>query len=114
MPRKAKRLAIKTILSLKAQSELLKLVEDFSIDSGKTKEAAGILKNLGVKERAVLVLGDNIAANSKLRRASANIPYLTLLDFSSLRAHDLFYARHLLLQESAAQKLQEFYKVEAS
>jgi large subunit ribosomal protein L4 len=114
MPRKAKRLAIKTILSLKAQSELLKLVEDFSIDSGKTKEAAVILKNLGVKERAVLVLGDNIEVNSKLRRASANIPYLTLLDFSSLRAHDLFYARHLLMQESAAKKLQEFYKVEAS
>jgi len=38
MPKKAKRQALKTILSLKAQSDMLKIIEDFSIDAKKSKE----------------------------------------------------------------------------
>ena len=38
MPRKAKRLALKTILSMKAQDGTLALVEDFTIESGKTRD----------------------------------------------------------------------------
>src|SRR5215469_9480254 len=45
IPKKAKRLAIKSILSLKVQSDTLKIIEDFSVDSGKTKDLAGILNN---------------------------------------------------------------------
>ena len=59
MPKKAKRLAIKSILSLKVQSDMLKIIEDFSVDSGKTKDLAGILKNCGQckpGERTVMVL----------------------------------------------------------
>ena len=37
MPQKAKRLALKSILSLKVQNDTLKVVDDFSIESGKTK-----------------------------------------------------------------------------
>ncbi|MDR3302639.1 MAG: 50S ribosomal protein L4 [Spirochaetaceae bacterium] len=114
MPKKAKRLAIKTILSLKAQSELLKLVEDFSIESGKTKDLVAILKNLGANERTVIVLSNNIEVAKMIRRAGANIPYLTILSYSALRAHDLFYSRNLLVLEDAAKKLSEFYtEVEA-
>jgi large subunit ribosomal protein L4 len=114
MPKKAKRLAIKTILSLKAQSELLKLVEDFSIESGKTKDMAAVLKNLNAKERTVIVLGNNFEAAKNIRQAGANIPYLTILSYTALRAHDLFYSRNLLLLEGAAGKLSEYYsEVEA-
>jgi large subunit ribosomal protein L4 len=106
MPKKAKRLALKTILSLKIQSDTLKVVEDFSVESGKTRDLAGILKNLGDGERTVIILKDD---DNRVKRAGANIPWLSFLSYNRLRAHDLFYGRQVLLLESAAKNLNEFY-----
>jgi large subunit ribosomal protein L4 len=123
MPKKAKRLAIKSILSLKVQSANLKIIEDFSIDSGKTKDLAKTLQNFGESERTVIVLNDlreikesDAAAwealhskNAMTKRAGANLPWLSFLSYNSLRAHDLFYGRRILILESAAKSLNKFY-----
>ncbi|MCL1813638.1 MAG: 50S ribosomal protein L4 [Treponema sp.] len=106
IPKKAKRLAMKTILSLKAQSDALKVVEDFSIDSCKTKELAKLLGNFGEPTRTVLILKDD---DFRLKRAAANIPWLSYLSYNRLRAHDLFYGRRVLLLETAAKNLSDFY-----
>ncbi|MDR0999093.1 MAG: 50S ribosomal protein L4 [Treponema sp.] len=107
IPKKAKRLAIKSILSLKAQSDTLKIVEDFSIDSGKTKDLARMLRNFGEdRQRTVLILKDE---DPKLKRAAANIPWLSYLSYSRLSAHELFYGRRVLMLETAAKNLNEFY-----
>lgn len=106
MPKKAKRLAMKSILSLKAQSDILKVVEDFSIETGKTKELINILKNFGADERTVVVLKDD---DAMVKRAGKNIPWLTFLSFNRLRAHDLFYGRRVIMLESAAKNLASFY-----
>jgi large subunit ribosomal protein L4 len=106
MPKKAKRLALKTILSLKVQSDILKIVEDFSIESGKTRDLVGILKNFGADERTVIVLKDD---DGKVKRAGANIPWLSFLSYNRLRAHDLFYGRRVIMLETAAKNLNAFY-----
>jgi large subunit ribosomal protein L4 len=106
IPKKAKRLAMKSILSLKAQSDTLKIVEDFTVDSGKTRDLAGILGNLGSGERTVIVLKDD---DGKIKRAGANIPWLSFLSYNRLRAHDLFYGRQIILLEGAAKNLNVFY-----
>ena len=129
MPKKAKRLAIKSILSLKVQSDTLKIIEDFSVESGKTKDLFGILKNFGEGcdckpgQRTVLVLrgeevddkkGVDDRANvlpgvRKIKQAGKAIPWLSFLSHSRLRAHDLFYGRTIIMTESAVKKLNEFY-----
>ena len=123
IPKKAKRLAIKSILSLKAQSDTLKIIEDFSVESGKTKDLYGILKNFCEGERTVLVLrgeevndrkgvddrADVLPGVRKIKQAGKRIPWLSFLCHSRLRAHDLFYGRNILMTESAAKKLNEFY-----
>lgn len=106
LPRKIKRQAMMSILSLKSQSEELKIVEDFTIASGKTKDIAGILANLVPSERTVLILKDD---DAMVRRAGRNIPWLTILSYNRLRAHDLFYGKKILVLETAAQKLNDFY-----
>lgn len=106
VPKKLKRLAYKSILSLKAQGEQLKVVEDFTIESGKTRDLAGILKNLGDGERTVIVMKDD---DTMLKRAGSNIPWLKTLSFNRLRAHDLFYGKNIIVLETAAIKLGEFY-----
>ena len=125
MPKKAKRLAIKSILSLKAQSDTLKIIEDFSVDSGKTKDLAGILKNFEEsgkpRQRTVVVLrgeemkgevddrADILPIVRKIKQAGKGIPWLSFLSHCRLRAHDLFYGRSIIMTESAAKKLNEFY-----
>jgi large subunit ribosomal protein L4 len=123
MPKKAKRLAMKSILSLKVQSDMLKVIEDFSVDSGKTKDLCGILKNFGSGERTVLILrgeevndklglddrADVLPAVRKIKQAGKTVPWLTFLSHSRLRAHDLFYGRNVIITESAAKKLNDFY-----
>ena len=129
IPKKAKRLAMKSILSLKAQSDTLRIIEDFSVDSGKTKDLAGILKNFGEGcnctpgQRTVMVLrgeevddkkgiddrADVLPGVKKLKQAGKGLPWLSFLSHSRLRAHDLFYSRNVIMTESAAKKLNEFY-----
>jgi len=130
MPRKAKQLAMKSILSLKVQSDTLKIVEDFSVDSGKTKDLVGILKNFDGKpgQRMVMVLrgeevndkkgiddrGDVLPGIRKIKQAGKGIAWLSFLSHCRLRAHDLFYGRNIIVTESAAKKLNEFYKAASS
>ena len=106
IPKKVKRLAMKSILSLKAQDDRLTVIEDFTVESGKTKDFASILKNFSNNERTVLIMKDN---DPMLKRAARNIPTLTYLSYERLRAHDLFYGRKVLILESAAKNLSDFY-----
>jgi large subunit ribosomal protein L4 len=106
VPKKCKRTAIKSILSMKAKDESLKVVENFTIDSGKTKELAAILEALVQKERTILVLPED---DAMLKRAGRNIPNLSMLTYNRLNAHDLFYGRKLLMMQDAVSKLNDFY-----
>jgi large subunit ribosomal protein L4 len=109
MPKKAKRLALKTILSLKAQNGSLSVVEDFTIGSGKTRDLVKSIEALASDEKAVrtvIVLKDDDAA---IKRAGRNLPWLSFLSYNRLRAHDLFYGRKVLVLESAAKGLNDFY-----
>jgi len=110
MPKKAKRTALKTILSLKAQSDTLKVIEDFSIESGKTKDLVKLLDNFNPGQRTVIILKDD---DKMIKRAASNIPWLSYLSYNRLRAHDLFYGRQILMLETAAKNLNDFYGEEA-
>ncbi len=106
MPKKAKRLAMKSILSLQSQADRLTVVEDFSIESGKTKDLVKILKNFTAGERTVILLKDD---DELIKRAGRNLPNVHFLSYNRLRAHDLFYARKVIMLEGAAKNLSEFY-----
>ena len=106
LPKKMKRAALKSLLSLRNQSDDLIVVEDFQVESGKTKELAAIMSQLSGAERTVLILGGD---EPMIKRAGRNIPWLSSLSYNRLRAHDLFYGRKIVLTESAAKKLNEFY-----
>ena len=106
IPKKAKRLAMKSILSLQAQSDRLTVVEDFTVESGKTKDLVKILNNFAKDERTVIILKDD---DAKIRQAGRNLPNLTFLSYERLRAHDLFYGRKVILLETAAKNLSDSY-----
>ena len=107
LPKKVKRLAMKSLLSLSVEEERLVLVEDFTSEDGKTKTLANILKNFVEDEkRTVLIMKDD---DAMLRRAARNIPYLHVLSYDKLSAKELLYARKVIMLETAAKNLNEFY-----
>ena len=106
IPKKEKRLAMKSILSSHAQSDRLTVIEDFTVASGKTKDLVKILNNFAKGERTVLILKDD---DKKVKQAGRNIPNLTFLSYNRLNAHDLFYGRKVIALESAVKNLSEFY-----
>ncbi len=106
IPKKEKRLAIKTILSMQAQSDRFTVVEDFTVESGKTKDLVKILSNFENGERTVIVLKDD---DAKIKQSGKNLPNVSFLSFNRLRAHDLFYARKIVILESAVKNLSDFY-----
>jgi large subunit ribosomal protein L4 len=104
LPRKMKRVAINSILSQKAAQEDLIVVEDFTVESGKTKDMAALVRGITDARRVVLITKED---DPMLKRAARNIPWLQYLNWNRLRAHDLFYAQKVLLMESAATLLGE-------
>ena len=106
IPKKEKRLAMKSILSMQAQSDRFTVVEDFTIDSGKTKDLVKILDNFTKGERTVLILKDD---DPKIKQAARNIPTLQFLSYNRLSAHALFYGRKIIALESAVKNLSSFY-----
>src|SRR5690625_5720225 len=54
--KKAKRVARKSALTLKAREEAIRVVEDFTFESHKTKEAVALLNALQLEGRKVLIL----------------------------------------------------------
>jgi large subunit ribosomal protein L4 len=112
MPKMEKRLAVKTALSLKAHTGTLKIIEDFAVEGGKTKDLYGVLQNFGSGERTVIVLNEAEKDSERIRmikRAGRNIPWLSFLSATRLRVHDLFYGRRVFLFETAAKEVGEFY-----
>ncbi len=107
LPKKVKRLAMKSLLSLSVQEERLVVVEDFTSENGKTRELVAILKNFVEDgKRAVLIMKND---DAMLRRAARNIPYLHVLAYDKLSAKELLYGRKVVMLETAAKNLNEFY-----
>ena len=106
IPKKEKRLAMKSILSSHAQGDRITVVEDFTVETGKTKDLVKILSNFVKDERTVLILKDD---DSKIKQAARNIKNLSFLAYNRLEAHTLFYGRKVIMLESAVKGLSEFY-----
>ena len=106
IPKKEKRLAMKSILSAHAQGDRLTVVEDFTVESGKTKDLVKILNNFAKDERTVLILKDD---DDKIKQAARNIKNVTFLAYNRLEAHDLYYGRKVIILESAVKNLSDFY-----
>ena len=106
LPKKEKRLAMKSILSMQAQSDRLTVVEDFTVESGKTKDLVKILDKFAKVERTVIILKDD---DAKIKQAGRNLYNVHFLSYNRLRAHDLYYGRKVILLESAAKNLSDFY-----
>ena len=104
LPRKAKRLALRSILTQKRREDRLTVVEGIAAATGKTKELAQQLEPLTGGVRSVWLL-EGGAGDQLLLRAGRNIPWLRLRTYNTVTAHDLYYSERILLTRAVAERI---------
>lgn len=105
LPKRIKKEAMISILSLKMKEGSVKVVENIKIKEGKTKEIAVIGKSLQVK-KAVLITESE---DSLLKRAIRNIPWFTYNNVKRISSLDLFNSKIVLLTEDAIKHIEDKY-----
>jgi large subunit ribosomal protein L4 len=103
--KKARRAALKGVLSQRAAEGRLLVLGSLELDAPKTKDFLARLETLGVKGDKVLLV-DGLE-NLNLHLASRNRPELTMLDASSLNAYEVLNHRWIVASEPAVRSLSE-------
>ncbi len=99
LPRKVKRLARKSALSLRLRENNVVVVEDINMSEIKTKSIASLLKALKIDgEKTLQVLPE---PKETVYRSSRNIKKLSTTLATSLSAYDILSHKKLLLHKSA-------------
>lgn len=104
--RKMYRAGIAAILSQLAREERLTVVEDFTVDSPKTKRLAQKLKTMGIE--SALVVSE--AVDENLYLASRNLPNVSVLDVRYADPVSLVRFGRVVLTKGAVAELEELMK----
>ena len=101
LPQKMKKAALFSALSAKMVDKNVIGLTGIEKASGKTKEIAGLIKNLKLKT-ALIVTGEKA---ENMVRASRNIPGLTVLPVNQLNAYDILRHQSLVISKDALERL---------
>ncbi|MBH9581650.1 50S ribosomal protein L4 [Staphylococcus felis] len=104
MPKKMRRLALRSAISAKVQENELKIVDSFNLDAPKTKEFKTTLTNLELPKK-VLVVTNGEDLNVEL--SARNIPGVQISTPEGLNVLDITNATSILITEEAAKKVEE-------
>ncbi len=104
LPKKVRRLAIKSALSAKALEENILVIESLSFEAPKTKEFVAVLSNLSVDTKALIVTD---GLDEKVALSARNIPGVTVVAADGLNVLDVVSHNKLILTKSAVEKVEE-------
>jgi large subunit ribosomal protein L4 len=111
LPKKMRRLALRSALTAKLNDEAIKVVDTFAMaDEPRTKVFAGVLTALGAGDghhKRVLVVAP--AKDDPLVRSAANLPSVTVILADSLNVVDLLNADTVLIEQPALARMEEVY-----
>jgi len=106
LPKKLRRVAMKSALSSKVASEQIKILEELKLDAPKTKEMANILKSLEAGKKALIVITDNDEA---IVRSAKNIPGVQTISVNTLNVYDILKYDHFIITKDAVERVEEVY-----
>lgn len=104
LPKKVRRLAIKSALSSKVVAENIIVLDQLAFAAPKTKEFANILNNLKVERKALVVTAnyeDNVALSAR------NIPGVKFVAADGINVRDVLVHDKLIITKEAVEKVQE-------
>ena len=104
LPKKVRRLAIKSVLSSKVLEENILVLESLAFETPKTKDFKAVLNGLSVDKKALIVTADleeNVALSAR------NIPGVTVVTANGINVLDVVNHDKLIMTKAAVQKVEE-------
>jgi len=106
LPKKVRRAALRSALSLRRQEGKLLLLDDFPAPEIKTKTFAKAMEDLGITNALIVTDGENL----NLERSARNVPWVKVLRHNGLNVFDILKYEHLIILKPAIDKLEERLK----
>jgi len=103
MPKKMRRLAIRSVLSAKVAGEELKVIDSFGLEEPKTRQMAQILQALDIWSSALLVTAD---LDTTVVKSARNIAMVKTLPANMLNVGDLMSCDTLLMTVDAVRRVE--------
>ncbi|MBY0272252.1 MAG: 50S ribosomal protein L4 [Alphaproteobacteria bacterium] len=107
LPKKVRKLALKTALSTKVASGALLIVEDLNAGIKKTQDLAKKLQTLGLRSALII---DGAEVNKDFARTAANFPGVDVLPQQGINVYDILRHEHLVLTKAAIENLESRLK----
>ena len=104
LPKKVRRAALCSALSMKIQEGLLKVIDRLDIPAPKTKQMVEFLKDLGVERAAIILLAND---DPTIQLAARNLPKVKVLRVEGINLYDLLAYDYLICTRESLMKLQE-------
>ena len=105
--KKERVIALKSALSSKVQEKALVVVDNFNMESTKTKDALKVLENLKLDNKILFVTSDDA---ENLYLAVRNLPNVLVIYADEVNCYDLVNADTVVMDEAAVNKLEEVLK----
>ena len=107
VPNKVVKLAMRSVLSAKAAEGALLVIDGFGITEPSTKQAAAVIKALGIEKRCtVVVTNDDVVTIQSLR----NLPKIRVITASESNTYDLVDNASVLFTKPALEWLEGVLK----
>jgi large subunit ribosomal protein L4 len=106
LPKRMRRLAIRSVLSARAQDERLVVVDDLGIEAPSTKAVTGLLRSLGVERSALIVTG---VPDRNVHLSARNVDGARVLPADTLNVGDLLSHHTLLLTVDAVRRIEALW-----
>ena len=105
--KKERVLALKSALSNKVQEKSLVVVDNFNMESTKTKDALKVLENLKLDNKILFVTSDDA---ENLYLAVRNLPNVLVIYADEVNCYDLVNADMVVIDEAAVKNIEEVLK----
>ena len=103
LPKKMKRQAIRCVLSSKALTGSMKVVDALKFDEPKTKVMKSVVEALGVEQTAIVAI-ETVDAN--IIKSARNLPGVVTMQARQLNVADLLKYKSLIITEAAVREIE--------
>lgn len=104
LPKKVRRLAIKSVLSEKVAENNMVIVDALSFDAPKTKEFKQVLANLDINTKTLVVVENE---NETAMLSARNLPNVSVVFADNVSVLDVVAADKMLMTQAALNKVEE-------
>lgn len=104
LPKKQRRLALKSALSAKVKAEEIRVLNELTFEKPKTKEMVKVLNGLSVDRKALVVTAEY---DKEIALSARNIPGVKFITADSVNVLDVLNYDHLVITQDAVKKVEE-------